>query len=102
MGSLDTTPAAYADRDPKDKAESNFYPLADWAAWQQYVQKSVEAFAPYICCWEIWTRQRNLTLDAVAALKLKGAKGFDIMGNPVVLSSQTPIGLNPIYIMTDN
>jgi len=46
----------------------------------------------------IWSRDRT-TLGEVPGLDWKKASGFDIMGNPISLSPETKVTLDPIYLV---
>ena len=57
LGMFDTTPWFYADGDPaltRKSAPYDSFGPKDWNAWRTYVQKTSEAYAPYIHDWEIW------------------------------------------------
>ena len=65
LGILGSCPAWCADGDPAVvKKKTNWYtcwPPADWSAWEEYVQRTQEAFAPYVDHWEIWNEPNGPT-----------------------------------------
>jgi hypothetical protein len=46
----------------------------------------------------LWTRT-PLELEAIPGLDWKGASGFDMMGNPIDVSAQTKVTIDPIYLI---
>jgi hypothetical protein len=46
----------------------------------------------------IWARGAA-SLGNVSGIDWKDAAGFDLMGNPITLSTETPVGLDPIYLV---
>ncbi|MGE9289533.1 MAG: hypothetical protein ACQKBT_01000, partial [Puniceicoccales bacterium] len=70
MAGFSSTPKWAAGVSPKLAERSRWWsswPPAKWSDWQTYVQKTQDAFAPYIQTWEVWNEPDGKFLQVLGS-----------------------------------